>query len=295
MRSFIFLPAILFLIFMGCEKPNGSPEYINSIKKWREDRINRLKSESGWLNLAGLYWLKEGQNTFGSAKDNDIIFPSTAPEHIGILTLQDSSVTADINPGVEIYVDSTRVNQLKLKDDLSDKPTVLRYSSLRWNIINRNGKYGIRLRDLNAPLVKEFKGIDDYPINEKWKVKAKFESYPAPKVIAIPNILGSVENDTVEGHLVFQLEGKNYSLDPVSEGNEFFLIFADETNGEETYGAGRFLYANKPDSSGMTILDFNKAYNPPCAFTPYATCPLPPKQNYLHLKIIVGEKKYGNH
>lgn len=295
MRYYIFVLIIFFLSVMGCEKQKGNAEYINSIKLWHENRITRLKSETGWLNLVGLYWLKEGQNTFGSAKDNDIVFPSNAPEHIGTMILKDSAVTAVINPDVDVYTDSEKVNEIKLKDDLSDTTTVLSNGSLRWNIINRNGKYGVRLRDINAPLVKDFKGIETYPVDEKWRVTAKFDSYSSPKVIAIPNIIGSVENDTVDGRLVFQLEGKTCSLDPVSEGNEFFLIFADETNGEETYGAGRFLYTEKPDSSGITILDFNKAYNPPCAFTPYATCPLPPKQNYLHLKITAGEKKYGDH
>jgi hypothetical protein len=184
---------------------------------------------------------------------------------------------------------------MKLKDDLSDSTTVLQLGSFRWFIINRDGKYGVRLRDINAPLVKEFKGIDTYPVDEKWKVEAKFELYPEPKVIEIPNIIGSVENDTVKGRLVFTLNGYSYTVDPVSEGNEFFIIFADETNGEETYGAGRFLYTDKPDSHDMVEMDFNKAYNPPCAFTKYATCPLPPKQNYLHIKITAGEKKYDNH
>lgn len=295
MRFYIFLSAISFLFIMGCEKQNGTPEYINSIKQWHEERITRLKSETGWLNLVGLYWLKEGQNTFGSAKDNDVVFTSNAPEHIGIMVLNDSDVTVRINSNIDVYEDSTKVNEMKLKDDLSDNPTILRNGTLRWYIINRNGKYGVRLRDVNAPLVKEFKGINTYPVDEKWKVTAKFEPYSSPRVIAVPNILGSVENDTVAGHLVFQIEGKNYTIDPISEGDEFFIIFADETNGQETYGAGRFLYTEMPDSSGMTTLDFNKAYNPPCAFTRYATCPLPPKQNYLHLEITAGEKKYGDH
>ncbi len=295
MRYHIFFLLISFLIIMGCEKQKGDPEYINSINQWHKERITRLKSESGWLNLAGLFWLKQGSNSFGSAKDNDIIFPPNAPGHIGTLVLKDSSVTAIILPGVDVGSDSSGIKEIEMKDDLSDNPTILKSGSLRWNIINRDGRFAIRLRDLNAPIVKNFKDIDTYPIDEKWKVKAKFENYRSPKIIAIPNIIGSVEYDTVEGHLVFQLEGKNYSLDPVTEGNEFFIIFADETNGEETYGAGRFLYAEKPDSSGTTILDFNKAYNPPCAFTPYATCPLPPKQNYLHLRLGAGEKKYGNH
>lgn len=291
MRYYIFLSIIFFLIISGCEKQAGSPGYINSIEQWHENRIARLKTETGWLNLVGLYWLNKAENTFGSDKDNDIIFPSNAPAHIGVLVLKDSMVTAIINPGVEVFADSIQVKNIKLKDDLSNNPTVLRYNSLRWFIINRNGKYGVRLRDLNAPLVKEFKGVETYPIDDKWKVEAKFVPYPFPKVIEIPNIIGSVEEDTVNGKLEFKIEGKDYTLDPVSEGNELFIIFADETNGYETYGAGRFIYEDKPDSSGKTIIDFNKAYNPPCAFTKFATCPLPPKQNYLHLKITAGEKK----
>ena len=295
MRYFTIISLLFLIILSGCEKDSGSEQYIKSIKEWHKKRIARLKTETGWLNLVGLYWLKEGTNTFGSADDNDIIFPANAPRHIGTFILNDSSVYVMINPGVKVVSDSQSVTNRKMNDDLSDSTTVLQSGPLRWFIINRNGKYGVRLRDLDAPLVKEFKGIDMYPIDEKWRVEASFEKYPAPKVIEIPNILGSVENDTVEGRLVFKLNGKEYTLDPVSEGNEFFIIFADETNGEGTYGAGRFLYSDKPDSLGMVVLDFNKAYNPPCAFTRFATCPLPPKQNYLHLKVTAGEKNYGNH
>ncbi len=295
MRLIILTILSLVVLISGCEKDNGNPEYVKSIKQWHEKRVARLKTETGWLNLVGLYWLHDGENTFGSANDNDIIFPENAPAHIGTFILNDSSVSVNISPEVEVTADSHKVSSMSLRDDLSDSTTILQLRQFRWFVINRNGKYGIRLRDLNAPLVKEFKGIDTYPVDEKWKVEAKFEKYPSPKVIEIPNIIGSVENDTVAGRLVFKLNGDNYSLDPVSEGDEFFIIFADETNGEETYGAGRFLYTAKPDSLGMVDLDFNKAYNPPCAFTKYATCPLPPKQNYLHLKITAGEKKYGNH
>lgn len=291
-----FIPIItLLLLLAGCEKDTGSPEYVKSIKQWHEKRIARLKTETGWLNLVGLYWLQEGKNTFGSAKDNDIVFPEKAPAHIGTFILNESSVTVKISPEVKVTTGSRLVTDMQLRDDLSDSTTVMSLDSFRWFIINRNGKYGVRLRDLDAPLIKEFSGIDTYPVNEEWKVEAKFEPYPAPKVIEIPNIIGSFEKDTVSGKLVFTIDSKSYTLDPVNEGNKFFIIFADETNGEETYGAGRFLYTDKPDSSGMVDLDFNKAYNPPCAFTKYATCPLPPKDNYLHLKITAGEKKYGNH
>ena len=295
MRYSILFFLTTLILLNGCEKESENQEYINSIKQWHQKRIERLKSETGWLNLAGLYWLKEGENTFGSAGDNDIVFPESAPAHLGTFILNDGKVTVLVNPDVQVLTDSGTIKETEMKDDLSGNPTVLQNGSLKWFIINRNGKYGIRLRDMDARLLKEFKGIDTYPIDEKWKVEAKFLPYPSPKVIEIPNIIGSVEQDTVAGKLEFKLEGNVYTLDPVSEGNEFFIIFADETNGDETYGAGRFLYTEKPDSLGMVVLDFNKAYNPPCAFTKYATCPLPPKDNYLHLKIEAGEKKYGNH
>jgi len=295
MRYFIIICILSLFVIAGCEKDRGNPTYIKSIQQWHKKRIARLKTETGWLNLVGLYWLSEGKNTFGSAKNNDIIFPENAPPYIGTFILNDSTVTVKINPEVKVTYDSRPVSDLQLKDDLSDSTTVLSYGTLRWFIIDRNGKYGVRLRDINAPLVKEFKGIDTYPIDEKWKVEAKFEPYPQPKVIEIPNVIGSVEKDTVSGKLVFEMDGRRYTLDPVSEGNEFFIIFADKTNGDETYGAGRFLYTDKPDSTGMVDLDFNKAYNPPCAFTKYATCPLPPPDNYLNLKVTAGEKKYGNH
>jgi len=294
MRYLLLIVMFIFLL-AGCEKNEGSPEYIKSIKQWHEKRITRLKSETGWLNLVGLYWLNEGKNTFGSARDNDIVFTENAPPYIGTFILNKGTVVVEIYPGVKVIADSLPIVDMQLKDDLSDSTTILSLGSFRWFIINRNGKYGVRLRDMNAPLVKEFKGIETYPVDEKWKIIARYIPYPAPELVDIPNILGSVEKDTVEGRLYFSINGNKYTLDPVSEGNELFIIFADETNGEETYGAGRFLYSAKPDSLGNVVMDFNKAYNPPCAFTRYATCPLPPEQNYLHLRVTAGEKKYGNH
>ncbi len=149
------------------------------------------------------------------------------------------------------------------------------------------------LRDLEAPLVKEFKGIERFPVDTAWRIEAEFKPYESPKKIFVPNILGDVEDEIISGQLVFSIENKKFTLDPINSGNRFFIIFADETNGESTYGAGRFLYTDKPDSTGTVILDFNKAYNPPCAFTKYATCPLPPEENRLGIKITAGEKNYG--
>ncbi len=291
-----FFLIISFFLLPGCskkEEDKGSPEYIASIKQWHKERIENLKKENGWLDLAGLFWLKDGENTFGTSPSNDIVFPK-GPDKIGMFILKDSTVSVKINPGVEVMNDKTPVKETSLKTDLSGDPTILSIGSLRWYIIKRDDKYGVRLRDIDANIRKEFKGIDTYPVNEDWKITAKFEAYNPPKTIIIPSIIGTVEEDKAPGALVFEKDGKEYRLDPVVEGDEFFIIFADETSGDETYGAGRFLYTAMPDSTGNVILDFNKAYNPPCAFTPYATCPLPPKQNYLKLRITAGEKKYGN-
>ena len=299
MKKNIFFLAILTiaLLIYSCNKENlvqkGSPEYISEVEQWDQKRISRLKEETGWLNLAGLFWLKEGENKFGSAKNNDIIFPS-GPGHIGSLFLIDSIVTIKVNPGVEVLHNGTSVSEMIMKDDYSDSTTFLQTGSLKWNIIKRTKGFAIRLRDLNSQLVKEFKGIERFPINVDWKIEAKFEVYDPPKKIMIPDIVGTVDEESSPGAAVFEVDGKTFSMDALDAGgSRIWFIFVDETSGEETYGAGRFLYTDKPDSLGKVVLDFNKAYNPPCVFSKFATCPLPPKDNYLKLRITAGEKMWG--
>lgn len=298
MIKFIIPCSVIIFIFFSCEenlKEKGNPDYIAEIKAWHKRRIENLKKENGWLNLVGLYWLKEGENKFGSDKSNDIIFPKNAPAFIGKFFLKDSTVKLEVNDGIDVTSNGKKIKSIELKNDMQGKPTILEYNSLRWFVIKRGNKFGIRLRDLESELVKNFKGIETFPVNEDWKIEAKFEPYNPPKKILVPNVLGMIEEENSPGALVFNKDGKEFRIDVLDEGNSYFLIFADETSGKETYGAGRFLYVNKPDSSGKIFIDFNKAYNPPCAFTKYATCPLPPKQNYLKLRITAGEKKYGNH
>jgi uncharacterized protein (DUF1684 family) len=182
----------------------------------------------------------------------------------------------------------------KLKIFPTGKPIVLKHKSLRWFIIKRGNKFGIRLRDLESPFLKEFTGIDTFPIDAKWRVKAKLIKEENKK-IPILDVLGQTNLQDSPGKLVFTIDGNEYSLDALEEGESLFIIFADKTNKEETYGAGRFVYTFKPNASGEVYLDFNKSVNPPCAFTPYATCPLPPKQNSLPIAVIAGEKNYGHH
>jgi uncharacterized protein (DUF1684 family) len=272
---------------------NVSPEYAAEIDDWHLKRIENLKKPSGWLNLVGLYWLEEGENSFGSGKENNIVFPPKAPIKLGSFIKSDSVIMFVSDPDAEVIMNHQRIFEIKMNNDLVENTTILEYGSLRWFLIKRGDKYGIRLRDLEADLLSEFEGIERFPINPKWKMDAKFIPYQEPKEISIPTILGTIDTEISPGTLEFLVDGNSYSLEPVSAGKRLFVVFADLTSGEETYGAGRFLYVDALDSNNNVILDFNKAYNPPCAFTKYATCPLPPDQNKLKIRVTAGEKKYS--
>ena len=183
-----------------------------------------------------------------------------------------------------------------MRSDASGEPDVLRLGSIRLLVIKRDEKLGIRIKDSEAEARRNFHAIPMYPASAKWRIEARFESATQGRTIPVPTVLGTVERMSSPGTVLFSLEGKEYRLEPVVEPgeNRLFFIFGDETNKTETYGAGRFLYAEMP-VKGHVVLDFNRAYNPPCAFSPYATCPLPPRQNKLALRVEAGEKRYGNH
>jgi uncharacterized protein len=289
---------ILLLLLFACKEPlkeKGSQKYISEINAWHKKRIENLKKENGWLNLAGLYWLKDGENSFGSSKENDIIFPKgKCPDVMGKFILKDSVVTIIINNGTKVLCDKKEITKKELIVDSQGEPSVLEYGSLRWFVIKRGNKYGIRVRDLEADLVKNFGDIETFPINSDWKLEALFKYYKPPKIIAVPNVLGTTEEEKSPGALYFTKDNIEYKLDVLDDGDSYFIVFADETSGDETYGGGRFISVPKADRIGNTYIDFNKAYNQPCSFTKYATCPMPPQQNYLKIKILAGEKYYGH-
>jgi hypothetical protein len=295
LKNYLLLICIILLYSCGNEKykEKGSAEYIAEINEWRTNRIERLKKDNSWLNLVGLHWLKEGENTFGSGGENDFIFTGeNIPARIGVFILKDSVVSIRVNEEADVLIDSSKIKAAVLKNDFEENTTLMELGSLRWFIIKRGDKFGVRVRDLNAKLLTEFKGIDTYPINEDWNVQADFVEYNPPKKIIVPDEIGNLNENFSPGSLVFKVDGNEYSIDPIESSRGYFLIIADLTSGEDTYGAGRYLYINYADSTGKVYIDFNKAYNPPCAFTKYATCLLPPKQNYLNLKITAGEKKF---
>jgi uncharacterized protein len=269
--------------------------YRQEMERWKETREAGLRREDGWLTLVGLFWLDEGENRFGSGAENRVIFPAgTAPAVAGTFVRHGKDVTVKAAPGVPLTHGGQAVDTMLLKSDADGSPTVLELGSLRFFVIQRGDRVGVRVKDAKSPALAAFHGIDRFPLRPDWRVEARFERYDPPKQIPIPNVLGQVADSPSPGAVVFEKDGKTYRLDALPGGDDgsLFLIFGDPTNGHETYGAGRFLEAEAP-KDGRVQVDFNKAYNPPCAFTSFATCPLPPKQNKLAVKVEAGEKKYG--
>ncbi len=291
MKRLIVIITFLFSL-IGCEKQIDSP-YVESIKAFHSQRVERLKQPDSWLSLVGLYWLKEGENSFGSDKSNDIVFPNKlVSANLGVFVLKDSVVLAKIADGAKVYLNDIPVSYQIMHSDLTINPTILKHGSLSWFAIQRGDRFGIRLKDSEASLLKEFDGLEIFEIDSTWRIPADFIEYESPKEVLTPTAIGTFEKSEVLGKLVFTINKKLFSLEPSVSENGYFLVFGDESNGEETYGAGRFLYIEKPDSSEQLYIDFNKAYNPPCVFTKYATCPLPRKENYLKIKILAGEKNF---
>ncbi len=286
----LILVMFLLLAYSSVELPN---DYVAEVDTWHKSRVEGLKKENGWLNLVGLYWLKEGKNSFGSDQSNDLVFPNgSIPAVAGYLELSGNIVTLVTEKNVAVTVNKQPVSSYILFHKDSARAPVAAYGSLRWTVISRDDKTGVRLRDLNSAALASFKGIDRFPVDPSWKVEATLQSVGQPDRISITNVLGQTNLQKSAGKLVFTINNKVHSLDALDEGEELFILFADPTNTSSTYPSGRFIYVKKPDASGRTIIDFNKAYNPPCAFTEYATCPLPPKQNVLPLAVTAGEKKY---
>ncbi|HYH47513.1 MAG TPA: DUF1684 domain-containing protein [Thermoanaerobaculia bacterium] len=254
-----------------------------------------MRNPQGWFSLVGLYWLKEGENRIGSDPGSTVILPEgRAPAVAGTLVRRGGAVRLEAAPGVPLQIDGRPVTAADLVSDEKGKPTEVRLGSLGFFLIQRGERLGVRVRDSASPALASFQGLDNYPVDPAWRVSARFEPYQPPRPVAVPNILGDVEEQASPGAVVFERDGATHRLDALEGGEDgsLFLIFADATNQTETYGAGRFL-DTAPPKDGQVVVDFNQSYNPPCAFTAFATCPLPPQQNRLALDVRAGEKKYG--
>lgn len=256
--------------------------YADSIEQWRREREENLKSATGWLTIAGLQWLREGRQTVGSDPANDIVLPPGAPAHYGYLVHEQ---------GQTWLVRNGRAGGRELLPDSSGQQTVISIGHVSFWVIQRGDRYGIRIRDRNSRFRREFTQLRWYPVKPEYRVEARFVPHPAPLEISVPSVIGVPEKMTSPGRVVFSWNGQEVSLLAVDAGDSLWFIFRDKTAGVTTYGAGRFLYSDLP-KDGKVTLDFNKAYNPPCAFTPYATCPLPPRENRLPVAIEAGEMDY---
>ena len=276
------------------------PDFQKTEQTWRDGRVKRLQSPNGWLTLVGLHWLQPGENVFGSDPDCAVPLPvGKAPKRAGALILDAAgAVRIKPEPGVALTIDGKPITERVLGDDTAEKTDVVALGDLSFFVIKRGDRIGVRVKDAQSPVRTHFKGLDYFPADPRWRVSATFVPYDAPKKVPIPTVLGTTETMEAPGLVRFTVDGKEMSLEPVIEDPNdpmLWFIFKDTTSAKETYGGGRFLYADMP-KNGKVVVDFNQAYNPPCAFTPYATCPLPPRQNWLPVRVEAGEKAFaGGH
>ena len=263
-----------------------------AVEAWRASRHERLIQPDGWLTLVGLEWLKDGENRIGNAADNDIQLSGGAP-HWGSVVLQDDQLHFNNLDQANVSVNGEPLSRVSLVADTEGEATVITSGTFSATVIFR-GSYALRIKDSKAKALQNFKGVDNYPINESWLIDGRFIRAETGAVLEITNVLGQVSDSPVFGTFEFEINGKTHNLLGLGEedSKSLWFIFADRTTGHGTYGAGRYLYSDDMPKDGRLKLDFNKAYNPPCAFNPYSTCPIPPQRNRMDLLVQAGEKDF---
>ncbi len=274
--------------------PAIDPAYQASVEKWKADLVEDLKQN--WLPLAGLFWLKPGENTFGSDAANTFVLPrNSAPARGGSFLLQGKDVSVKFASALTATINGKPATAAKLDPDPNGPASVIEMGTLRMFVIRRGDRIGIRVKDLDSPAVKKYQGPEFFPLNPAYKVTATWVPSDGKKTVDVPNVLGDVTPTPVAGEARFKINGQEVSLQALGGDPQkgLFFIFRDLTSKTDTYPPGRFL-DTEAVANGTVVLDFNEAYNPPCAVTPYATCPLPPKQNQLAVAIPAGEK-YDRH
>jgi uncharacterized protein len=293
----LFLAVLLVCSCLTSALMAENPSFGDEIQKWRESREKKLRADNGWLTLAGRFPLKEGSNTFGTGKDNDVIFPAelkgTGPERLGTVHVDPSAkkVTLKLPDGVVLESSGKSFTGERVMGTATDKRDWVGLGRISMHIIERDGKYILRLADNESLVRKNFPGCIWYPPDETYRAAATFVPYPEPRTLSIVNVIGETSKQPCPGYAEFKLKGETYKLDAIKEGDGLFFVFRDGTAGDTTYKSARFIDIEKQPAANETFtLDFNKAYNPPCAFSEYTTCPLPPQQNILKVRIEAGEK-----
>ncbi len=267
-------------------------EYFEFVENWHENRIERLHDDRGWLRLAGLYWLDEGEQSFGSGSHARVRFPEgSIPELAGIFEVKEDTVFIRVVGNTDIRDEHDN----QMRDNVISTPEMTRtlsYRSLTWFVVRREEKIGIRLFDDNSPHLRNFDGIDRYDVDKEWRVEADFTPKEEGATMMIENVLGQMIEWDVAGTLTFSVDGHEANILALGTGDRLFIPFADATSGSETYPGGRFLYIDRPAPGEPAVVDFNVSYNPPCAINPHTTCPLPPPQNRMPFPIRAGEMHY---
>lgn len=298
-RGFFFLFTFISLL-LSCKSSSvdhSQSELLSEIKVWDSVRMNNLRTAYGWPSVVGLYWLREGENTFGSGEENDIVFPEKVPNVMGIFVLKDSIVSMEMSDQYKVDIEGRQQQRYQMIDDNHENTTYSYWESLRWNVIKRQDQYGIRLYDTLSTARQSLlhSHIDRYPVSLEWVKDAKFSKPQEHHVLKFRNAVGMDFEEKPIGVLTFDHLGKSYELMATDGGEgEYFVVIGDQSSGDETYGGGRYLYVPGADSLQNCIIDFNKAYNPPCVFTDFATCPLPAAENILPFKVEAGEKNFGH-
>lgn len=294
----------LSLAIAACMRPPAAPTkpavnsavYAADTKAWRVKRFDAIAGPDGWSTLAGLFWLDSARYTIGSSEKSTIRLPSdNTPASLGTLTIDGRTVHFTATRGATVMHDSTAIDTIAVATDKSGNSTVLRAGSVTYRVIERGGRMALRVKDSSYVLRRDFKGLEYYPLDTAFRVLAHLVPHATPRTLRIMNVLGQTEEYRSPGMLEFTIHGVTHHITSSFEGTDttqHFLIFRDATSRDSTYPAGRFMYATPVDSAGNTILDFNRAFNPPCAFTAFATCPLPPKENVLSVPVTAGELRY---
>jgi len=276
--------------------PAADEEFLAGLEAWKQWRHERLRQPDGWLSLVGLAWLAEGENPVGSATAATVRLPEgKAPDVLGSVRLTDGRATFVAAPGARVTVDGEPVTTIALRDDgAAEGPTILVHGPISFYLIERGGSFAMRIKDAESTTLREFRGLDYFPADPAWRIEGTFELAPPGSTLEVPNSVGRLERIAQPGWVSFEIAGTRYrlvALDDTGDGR-LFLVFGDRTNARETYGGGRFLYTDPP-VDGRVVIDFNRAYSPPCVFTPFATCPLPTPENKLRIRIEAGEKTWA--
>jgi len=293
-RAEKWVVALIVCMLTACDTTDvgiDAEAYRAEVLQWRADRLERLKAPYGYLSLVGLFWLNEGSSSIGSAPDNDLVFPAMSAPYIGELQTSPAGVVLIVDPDADVRHGEDQVTSILISDDTTDSPVTLTHGTLAWTVIKRDERFALRLRDFEHPGIDTFPPLEYFPIDPTLRLTATLRRYDEPRVVEVDTVIeGLGYRPESPGLVAFEINGTVHELEAYASGDSLFYVFGDATTGHETYPAGRFVYSAVPGKDGKTVLDFNKAYNPPCAFNDFATCPVASPRNRLAIRIEAGEK-----